>query len=260
MMFASAVGGGGSGGSGGSSEPAVEGPRVPTPVNRSAYQARHDDLPPPYQEDSEVTPLTRAQLLQAFNYLLKVKCLFFCCVVTVSLIPHPPLFFRTTRTSSRNSTTPTSSLWSRAWKQVITDAVCKEGGGEQARLWMFSPTPYSLYPVAPSGIDPEKKKKKQSKTSKPRDNCVPFPRHIYHTVNIFVPYVWVSVSLFPTLNSTDIRAVIFFLRTNMTLLCASAVSVRLLCQYTLAPSHVHFFVCNPDKQAVFHEPFARFMV
>ncbi len=53
-----------------------EGARVPTPVqNRPAYQARNkqEDLPPPYQEENEVTPLTRAQLMQAFNYLLKVK-------------------------------------------------------------------------------------------------------------------------------------------------------------------------------------------
>lgn len=80
-MFASA----GSVASGASEQP-VEAARVQTPVHRPNYQFPiKDDPPPPYyqtqlkedhhlahQSESEVTPLTKAQLMQAFNYLLKV--------------------------------------------------------------------------------------------------------------------------------------------------------------------------------------------
>nr|CAG4641740.1 EOG090X07B6 [Eurycercus lamellatus] len=73
MMFASAGGGTHSSSSGSEGPNAVEAARVPTPVqHRPAYPTRQEDLPPPYQEENEVTPLTRAQLMQAFNYLLKV--------------------------------------------------------------------------------------------------------------------------------------------------------------------------------------------
>ena len=79
MMFASA------GAPTGSNEQPVEAARVLTPVHRLPYQAPMKDDPPPpyyqtqkeeqhlaYQSESEVTPLTKAQLMQAFNYLLKV--------------------------------------------------------------------------------------------------------------------------------------------------------------------------------------------
>lgn len=65
MMFASA--------STATAESTAEVARVTTPVHRPAFQTRQlEDLPPPYQEENEITPLTRAQMLQAFNYLLKV--------------------------------------------------------------------------------------------------------------------------------------------------------------------------------------------
>ena len=78
MMFASA-------GSAGASEQPVEAARVLTP-HRPNYQFPiKDDPPPPYYQtqlkedhhlthpsENEVTPLTKAQLMQAFNYLLKV--------------------------------------------------------------------------------------------------------------------------------------------------------------------------------------------
>ena len=65
MMFASA--------SSGMVDSATDVARVATPVHRPGYPTRQlEDLPPPYQEENEVTPLTRAQLMQAFNYLLKV--------------------------------------------------------------------------------------------------------------------------------------------------------------------------------------------
>nr|CAG4643245.1 EOG090X07B6 [Ilyocryptus agilis] len=64
MMFASA--------GGGSDASSMEPARVQTPVARAAYAVnRPDDLPFVSQEESEVTPLTKAQLLQTFNYLLK---------------------------------------------------------------------------------------------------------------------------------------------------------------------------------------------
>lgn len=62
MMFASASS---------TSEQSIEPTRVQTPVQRPAYQSR-EDTQPTYLVDNEITPLTKAQLMQAFNYLLKV--------------------------------------------------------------------------------------------------------------------------------------------------------------------------------------------
>ena len=54
-----------------SSEPPVEAARVQTPVQRPVYPSR-DESQTAYLIDNEITPLTKAQLMQAFNYLLKV--------------------------------------------------------------------------------------------------------------------------------------------------------------------------------------------
>ncbi len=63
MMFTSASG---------TSEPPVEAVRVQTPnVQRPVYPSR-DESQTAYLVDNEITPLTKAQLMQAFNYLLKV--------------------------------------------------------------------------------------------------------------------------------------------------------------------------------------------
>nr|SVE81354.1 EOG090X07B6 [Daphnia magna] len=62
MMFTSASG---------TSEQPVETVRVQTPVQRPAFQSREESHHP-YLVDNEITPLTKAQLMQAFNYLLKL--------------------------------------------------------------------------------------------------------------------------------------------------------------------------------------------
>nr|SVE73594.1 EOG090X07B6 [Daphnia atkinsoni] len=62
MMFTSASG---------PSEQPVESVRVQTPVQRPAFQPREESHHP-YLADNEITPLTKAQLMQAFNYLLKL--------------------------------------------------------------------------------------------------------------------------------------------------------------------------------------------
>lgn len=64
MMFTSASG---------TSEPPVEAVRVQTPIQRPVYPSR-DESQTAYLVDNEITPLTKAQLMQAFNYLLKVNC------------------------------------------------------------------------------------------------------------------------------------------------------------------------------------------
>nr|CAG4646300.1 EOG090X07B6 [Macrothrix elegans] len=61
MMFASASV---------TTEPPPEMARVQTPVQRQAYPPREEPQPG-FEQESEVTPLTKAQLMQAFNYLLK---------------------------------------------------------------------------------------------------------------------------------------------------------------------------------------------
>nr|SVE75162.1 EOG090X07B6 [Daphnia dolichocephala] len=61
MMFTSASG---------TSEQPVEAVRVQTPVQRPAFQSREESQHS-YLVDNEITPLTKAQLMQAFNYLLK---------------------------------------------------------------------------------------------------------------------------------------------------------------------------------------------
>nr|SVE86161.1 EOG090X07B6 [Daphnia similis]SVE86789.1 EOG090X07B6 [Daphnia similis]SVE87415.1 EOG090X07B6 [Daphnia similis] len=62
MMFTSASG---------TSEQPVETVRVQTPVQRPAFQPQEESHHP-YLVDNEITPLTKAQLMQAFNYLLKL--------------------------------------------------------------------------------------------------------------------------------------------------------------------------------------------
>ena len=53
------------------SEQSVEAARVQTPVQRPAFPSREEPHQP-YLVDNEITPLNKAQLMQAFNYLLKV--------------------------------------------------------------------------------------------------------------------------------------------------------------------------------------------
>lgn len=62
MMFASA-----------SSEAQPETTRIQTPVHRQVFPPKDE---PPASQSEEVTPLTKAQLMQAFNYLLKVGLFF----------------------------------------------------------------------------------------------------------------------------------------------------------------------------------------
>lgn len=73
MMFASASA---------TNEQSVELVRVQTPVQRPTYQSREESQGT-YLADNEITPLTKAQLMQAFNYLLKVTTnqICFICVV-----------------------------------------------------------------------------------------------------------------------------------------------------------------------------------
>nr|SVE83693.1 EOG090X07B6 [Daphnia pulex] len=52
------------------SEQSVEAARVQTPVQRPAFPSREEPHNS-YLVDNEITPLTKAQLMQAFNYLLK---------------------------------------------------------------------------------------------------------------------------------------------------------------------------------------------
>lgn len=63
MMFASAAGT--------NEHSTAELVRVQTPNQRPTFQSR-EDTQSTSLVDSEVTPLTKAQLMQAFNYLLKV--------------------------------------------------------------------------------------------------------------------------------------------------------------------------------------------
>lgn len=63
MMFATASG---------ANEIPAEPVRVQTPVQRASYAPR-EETQSSYLADNEITPLTKAQLMQAFNYLLKVN-------------------------------------------------------------------------------------------------------------------------------------------------------------------------------------------
>nr|CAG4640068.1 EOG090X07B6 [Daphnia pulex]SVE84907.1 EOG090X07B6 [Daphnia pulex] len=86
------------------SEQSVEAARVQTPVQRPAFPSREEPHNS-YLVDNEITPLTKAQLMQAFNYLLKndpnfitqlhdayVQSLKLSLKTATSIISPPPLF------------------------------------------------------------------------------------------------------------------------------------------------------------------------
>lgn len=60
MMFASAAA---------TTEAHAEAVRMQTPVHRQMYPPKEEPIA---TQSEDVTPLTKAQLMQAFNYLLKV--------------------------------------------------------------------------------------------------------------------------------------------------------------------------------------------